>query len=62
MNAQSIRIDGWHQAALTTVDLERSIDFYRDVLGLSLIADFDRPALYSFESVKSGYPSEKWTK
>ncbi len=48
MNAQSIRIDGWHQAALTTVDLERSIDFYRDVLGLSLIANFDPPGLVFF--------------
>ncbi len=62
MSAQNVQIDGLHQVALTTVDLERSIGFYRDVLGLSLIADFDRPALYSFESVKSGYPYEKWTK
>ena len=45
MNAQNIQIDGLHQVALSTVDLERSIGFYRDVLGLSLIANFDPPGL-----------------
>ena len=39
------RIDGLHQVALTTSDLERSTGFYRDVLGLPLIASFDPPGL-----------------
>jgi len=39
------RIDGLHQVALTSSDLERSTGFYRDVLGLPLIASFDPPGL-----------------
>lgn len=39
------RIDGLHQVALTTSDLERSTGFYRDVLGLPLIASFGPPGL-----------------
>ncbi len=36
--------------ALTTSDLERSINFYRDVLGLPLIANFDPPGLAFFNT------------
>ena len=43
-------IDGLHQVALTTSDLERSINFYRDVLGLPLIANFDPPGLAFFDT------------
>lgn len=42
------QIEGLHQVALTTVDLEQSIGFYRDVLALSLIAGFDPPELVFF--------------
>lgn len=43
-------INGVHQVALTTSDLERSINFYRDVLGLPLIANFDAPGLAFFDT------------
>ncbi len=43
-------INGLHQVALTTFDLERSIKFYRDVLGLALIANFDPPGLAFFDT------------
>jgi len=42
------KIDGLHQIALTTTDLERSTVFYRDVLGLPLIASFDPSGLAFF--------------
>ncbi len=42
------KIDGLHQIALTTADLERSTGFYQDVLGLPLIASFDPPGLAFF--------------
>ena len=42
------KIDGLHQIALTTADLEQSTGFYRDVLGLPLIASFDPPGLAFF--------------
>ncbi len=48
MNAQNIQINGLHQVAMTTVDLERSIGFYRNVPGLPLIANFDPPGLVFF--------------
>ncbi len=44
----NLKIDGLHQIALTTADLERSTDFYQDVLGLPLIASFDPPGLVFF--------------
>ncbi len=43
-------INGLHQVALTTSDLERSINFYRDLLGLPLIANFDPPGLAFFDT------------
>ncbi len=43
-------INGLHQVALTTADLGRSIKFYRDVLGLPLIASFDPPGLAFFNT------------
>ena len=42
------RINGLHQIALTSADLERSTGFYRDVLGLPLITSFDPPGLAFF--------------
>ena len=42
-------INGLHQVALTASNLERSIKFYRDVLGLPLIANFDTPGLAFFD-------------
>ncbi len=39
------KIDGLHQVALTSSDLECSTGFYRDVLGLPLIASLDPPGL-----------------
>ena len=44
----NLKIDGLHQIALTTADLEWSTDFYQDVLGLPLIASFDPPGLVFF--------------
>lgn len=38
-----------HQVALASSDLERSIAFYRDQLGLSLVARFDPPGLAFFQ-------------
>ncbi len=43
-------INGLHQVALTASDLDRSIKFYRDVLGLPLIANFDPPGLAFFDT------------
>jgi methylmalonyl-CoA/ethylmalonyl-CoA epimerase len=43
-----MQIDGLQQIAITTADLDRSIGFYRDVLGLPLIASFDPPGLAFF--------------
>jgi len=45
-----MQIDGLHQIALTTADLERWTVFYRDVLGLPLIASFDPPGLAFFKA------------
>ncbi len=42
------KIDGLHQIALTTADLDRSTGFYQDVLCLPLIASFDPPGLAFF--------------
>lgn len=49
MTSQTLQIDGLHQLALTTADLERSTRFYRDILGLSLITSFDPPGLAFFQ-------------
>jgi methylmalonyl-CoA/ethylmalonyl-CoA epimerase len=38
-----------HQIALKATDLDASISFYRDVLGLSLTAHFDPPGLAFFD-------------
>ncbi len=38
-----------HQIALPSSDLERSISFYRDDLGLRLVAKFDPPGLAFFQ-------------
>jgi methylmalonyl-CoA/ethylmalonyl-CoA epimerase len=39
----------FHQIGLPARDLERSISFYRDDLGLRLIASFDPPGLAFFD-------------
>lgn len=46
--ATDIAIDGMHQVALTSSDLERSTKFYRDILGLPLLPTFDPPGLAFF--------------
>ena len=38
-------VDGLHQVAQKADDLDESVAFYRDVLGLRLIARFDPPGL-----------------
>jgi catechol 2,3-dioxygenase-like lactoylglutathione lyase family enzyme len=48
MSVPTPQIEGLHQAALTTADLERSTGLYRDVLGLSMIACFEPPGLAFF--------------
>jgi methylmalonyl-CoA/ethylmalonyl-CoA epimerase len=37
-----------HQVALPSADLARSVEFYRDRLGLRLVAEFDPPGLAFF--------------
>jgi methylmalonyl-CoA/ethylmalonyl-CoA epimerase len=43
------RIGPVHQIAFGCSDIERSISFYRDLLGLRLIATFDPPGLAFFQ-------------
>jgi methylmalonyl-CoA/ethylmalonyl-CoA epimerase len=40
-----VHVDGLHQVAQKADDLDESVAFYRDVLGLRLIARFDPPGL-----------------
>ena len=42
-------IRGLHQIALPVADLASAVAFYRDVLGLKLIAEFDPPGLAFFD-------------
>ena len=42
-------IGGLHQVALHGEDLDRATGFYRDVVGLRLVARFDPPGLAFFE-------------
>ncbi len=46
---RSMMVTGLRQAAQHVDDLDRAVAFYRDVLGLSLIARFDPPGLAFFE-------------
>ena len=46
-------IDKLQQVALTATDLDASVDFYRDILGLKFITRFDPPGL-AFFSLGSG--------
>jgi catechol 2,3-dioxygenase-like lactoylglutathione lyase family enzyme len=41
-------VDRLHQVALLASDLDRAVDFYREVLGLSFIDRFDPPGLAFF--------------
>ena len=43
-----ITLDKLHQVAMTATNLDASVVFYRDVLGLRLIARFDPPGLAFF--------------
>ena len=43
------RIDRLHQIALLAEDIEASVDFYRDKLGVRFVAKFDPPGLAFFE-------------
>src|ERR1700730_12478452 len=47
--ADIIRLGPLHQVALRADDLEQSIHFYRDRLGVSFIASFDPPGLAFFD-------------
>lgn len=49
MNASSL-VQGMYQVALTATDLDRATGFYRDTLGLPLIARFDPPGLAFFRA------------
>ena len=44
-----MRVDGLHQVAQKADDLDESVAFYRDFLGLHLIARFDPPGLVFFD-------------
>jgi methylmalonyl-CoA/ethylmalonyl-CoA epimerase len=48
MNTREL-LQGLHQVALTTTDLDRATGFYRDALQLPLIARFDPPGLAFFD-------------
>lgn len=41
-------VQGMHQVALNSSDLDKTTEFYRDTLGLPLIARFDPPGLAFF--------------
>ena len=43
------RIDRLHQIALFAEDIETSVDFYRDRLGVRFVAKFDPPGLAFFD-------------
>ena len=47
--AHDLMIEGLHQVALTTADIQRSSEFYRDTLGLKEIAVFDPPGLAFYD-------------
>lgn len=47
--SDELSLDGLHQVALTTKDIHRSSEFYRDTLGLRQIAIFDPPGLAFFD-------------
>ncbi|MBI5157194.1 MAG: VOC family protein [Acidimicrobiia bacterium] len=44
-----MHVDRLHQVAQRAVDLPRAVAFYRDVVGLPLIAEFDPPGLAFFD-------------
>ena len=46
--ANELTIDGLHQVALTTKNITRACEFYRDTLGLDLITVIDPPGLAFF--------------
>lgn len=46
---EPLQVDRLHQVAQRAVDLPRAVAFYRDVLGLPLIAQFDPPGLAFFD-------------
>jgi methylmalonyl-CoA/ethylmalonyl-CoA epimerase len=47
--ANALMIDGMHQVALTTTDINRSSQFYRETLGLKQLAVIDPPGLAFFD-------------
>ena len=47
--ANALTIDGMHQVALTTSDINRSSKFYRETLGLNQLAIIDPPGLAFFD-------------
>jgi len=47
--AKTLTIESLYQVALTTIDINRSCEFYRDTLGLKQIAVFDPPGLAFFD-------------
>ena len=47
--ANALTIDGMHQVALTTTDIGRSSQFYRETLGLKQLAVIDPPGLAFFD-------------
>lgn len=44
-----LKLDRIHQIAIFSSDLDRSIEFYRDVLGARFMAKFDPPGLAFFQ-------------
>lgn len=48
MDDETVHLGPLHQVAQRATDLDRSVPYYRDVLGLELIARFDPPGLAFF--------------
>ena len=49
MSDQGLAVDAFQQVAQPSKDLERSVAFYRDVLGARYVATFDPPGLAFFD-------------
>lgn len=47
--ANALTIDGMHQVAVTTSDIDQSSRFYRETLGLKQLAMIDPPGLAFFD-------------
>ena len=49
MASDGLRLNRLHQVALAVTDLERSVAFYRDILGAEFMMQFNPPGLAFFD-------------